>query len=105
MNMTKEAACGCLTLVQLSRAAWALPAAENTMPGLSSRVTFLSRCTSCTVVVTPGVFPVAAACFRFRLLISELLPTLGRPTTPAGRRVTRRAVSAASLRHPKHSGL
>ena len=70
--------------MQLSRAAWALPAAEKTMPGLSSRVTFLSRCTSCTVVVTPGVFPVAAACLRFRLLIKELLPTLGRPTTPAG---------------------
>ena len=42
--------------------------------------------TSWTEVVTPGVLPTATARDRFRLLISELLPTLGSPTMPAQER-------------------
>jgi len=71
------------TLTQLRRAAAGEEPALKTIPGLSSSFTCLSRCTSCAVRVTPGVLPTATTRDRFRLLISELLPTLGSPITPA----------------------
>ena len=40
-----------------STAAASFSAAANTIPGLSSNLMFLSRCTSCTPLVTPGVLP------------------------------------------------
>ena len=58
------------------------PAVEKTMPGESSSFTCLSSCTSWAVRVRPGTAPVAAARPRTSELISELLPTLGRPTMP-----------------------
>ena len=79
-------ACSVLpTLTQFRNAAaapsYAAPLA-NTTPGESSNVTCLSRWICCTARVTPGVLPVATTRARFRLLMSELLPTLGKPTTP-----------------------
>jgi len=71
--------------MQFLRAAQESPGwlAENTMPGLSSRLMCLSRLTSCTCLVTPGALPTCATRARFRLLMRELLPTLGSPTMPA----------------------
>lgn len=74
---------GILTLTQLRSAEAADAPALKTMPGLSSSLTCLSRCTSCTLLVTPGVLPTAATRVRLSELMSELLPTLGSPITPA----------------------
>ena len=51
--------CSALTALRSAAAAAApsAPASANTTPGESSRVTVLSRCTSCTALVMPGVLP------------------------------------------------
>jgi len=70
--------------MQFLRAAQESPGwlAENTIPGLSSRLMCASRLICCTDLVMPGAFPTCATLARFRLLIRELLPTLGSPTMP-----------------------
>mmetsp|Transcript_54580 Transcript_54580/g.173408 ORF Transcript_54580/g.173408 Transcript_54580/m.173408 type:complete len:249 (+) Transcript_54580:325-1071(+) len=54
----------------------------KTTPGESSSLTILSRCTSCATLVTPAVPPTLATLARLRELMSEDLPTLGKPTIP-----------------------
>ena len=50
--------CSALTALRSAAAAApSAPASANTTPGESSRVTVLSRCTSCTALVMPGVLP------------------------------------------------
>ena len=75
---------GCAhTLTQLRSAEAAEAPALKTIPGESSSFTFLSKCTSCTDLVTPGVLPTTATRVRLSELMSDDLPTLGRPITPA----------------------
>ena len=70
------------TRTALRSAAAAPDSALNTTPGESSRRICLSRTTSCTPRVTPGALPTCATRARLRLLMSDDLPTFGRPTTP-----------------------
>lgn len=98
------------TLMQLRSAeAAGLAAALKTIPGLSSSLMFLSRCTSWTEVVTPGALPTAATRVRFKLLIRLLLPTFGSPMMPAHLQIYRQwmvkfvcfltSVHACKVRH------
>lgn len=71
--------------MQFLRAAHASRASgfEKTSPGLSKRLICLSSEICCTERVIPGALPTCATLERFKLLIRELLPTLGSPTMPA----------------------
>ena len=70
-----------LTLTQfLSMMEASVLAEAMTTPGLSNSFTFLSSCTSCMVLVTPGVAPTLHDLERFKLLMRLDLPVLGKPT-------------------------
>jgi len=69
--------------MQLRRSTSASEASlAKTMPGQSSSLMFLSRWTSCALLVKPGVAPTPQTLLRLSELISDDLPTLGKPMTP-----------------------
>src|SRR5690606_20876118 len=55
---------------------------EKTIPGQSNSLIFLSKCISCATFVNPGVEPTPQTFDRFNELITEDLPTFGKPITP-----------------------
>lgn len=54
----------------------------QTTPGQSKSFTFLSKTISCICFVKPGTLETPTDFERFKLLITELLPTFGYPTNP-----------------------
>lgn len=54
----------------------------KTTPGQSNNFTFLSSTISYICFVNPGILETPTALLRFKLLITELFPTLGYPTSP-----------------------
>ena len=69
-----------IAYLNINESVWSF--VDSTTPGESSRIMFLSSYISCIALVTPGWLPVAAALCLFKELMSEDLPTLGKPMTP-----------------------
>ena len=55
---------------------------EKITPGQSSSLTYLSNLTYCKILVDPGVEDTSHVLDLFKLLITELFPTLGYPISP-----------------------
>ena len=69
-------------LKRTSAASFSLVLRLNTIPGQSKSLMFLSKWICCAILVTPGVEPTLQALDLFNELMTEDLPTLGKPMTP-----------------------